>query len=271
MTRLLSGNVAAKGLKDPIAPSMVERISSILDTFGLPMSRLSLEEVTRRSNLPRSTTHRILEQLVQSGWIAHVGNLYGLGYKSMRLGARDIVYEELRSASNARLNELAYRTGLVVHLACIDGTEIYYLDKFGGPGAAKVPSRVGGRAPAHRTAVGKAILAYLPPEVVHEQFAELGVANHGRAIADVASLHRELANIRAHNGVAFERGESFEGIACAGMAIRDASGPAAAISVVGDFSVPLDRIVPLLVGTAKAISHELIMAEAAMETGEAVA
>jgi DNA-binding IclR family transcriptional regulator len=271
MTRLLGGKEAAKGLRDPFAPSMVERISSIMDAFGLPMARLSLDEVTRRSNLPRSTTHRILEQLVQSGWIAHVGNLYSLGYKSMRLGARDIVYEELRSASNARLNELAYRTGLVVHLAAIDGSEIYYLDKFGGPGATKVPSRVGGRAPAHRTAVGKAILAYLPPEVVHEQFAELGGQHQGNHIADVAGLHRELAAIRARNGVAFERGESFPGIACVGTAIRDTGGPAAAISVVGDFSVPLERIVPVLIGTAKAISNDLVLAEAAMVADDAVA
>ena len=270
MTRLLGGKEAAKELKDPFAPSMVERISSIMDAFGLPMARLSLDEVTRLSHLPRSTTHRILEQLVQSGWIAHVGNLYSLGYKSMRLGARDIVYEELRSASNARLNELAYRTGLVVHLAAIDGSEIYYLDKFGGAGAAKVPSRVGGRAPAHRTAVGKAILAHLPPEIVHEQFAELG-GQHQDHIADVAGLHRELATIRARNGVAFERGESFPGIACVGTAIHDTRGPAAAISVVGDISAPLDRIVPMLIGTAKAISNELVLAEAAMAADDAVA
>ncbi|PTT68008.1 IclR family transcriptional regulator [Arthrobacter sp. HMWF013] len=271
MTVLLGGKEAAKGLKDPFAPSMVERISSILDAFGLPMARLTLEEVTRRSNLPRSTTHRILEQLVQSGWIAHVGNLYSLGYKSMRLGARDIVCEELRSASNARLNELAYRTGLVVHLAAIDGSEIYYLDKFGGPGAAKVPSRVGGRAPAHRTAVGKAILAFLPPEVVHELFAEPGEQHHGHKFTDVAGLHRELAMVRARNGVAFERGESFPGIACVGTAILDTRGPVAAISVVGDLAAPLERIAPMLIGTAKAISNELVLAEAAMAADDAVA
>lgn len=271
MKDIYEGNESPKGQKDPCAPSMVERISMIMDTFALPMSRLSLDEVTRRSNLPRSTAHRILEQLVRCGWVAHVGNLYSLGHRSMRLGARDLVYEQLRSASNARLNELAYRTGLVVHLAALDGTEIYYLDKFGGPGASRVPSRVGGRAPAHCTAIGKAILAYLPPEIVHEQFAGLGGRHMGRSIPDVAALHKELARVRDRNGVAVERGECFPDIACIGTAVRDARGPVAAISVVGDFTLPMEQLAPHVISTAKAISVELIRAEATFSDGGAVA
>lgn len=271
MTDISGGNPAAKILKDPCAPSMVERMSLIMDTFALPLARLSLEEVTRRSKLPRSTAHRILEQLVHSGWVAHVGNLYSLGHRSLRLGARDIVYEKLRSASNARLNELAYRTGLVVHLAALDGTEIYYLDKFGGPDATKVPSRVGGRAPAHCTAVGKAILAYLPPEVVHEQFAGLSTQQTDRSVADLPGLHRELAAVRARNGISFERGECFPNIACIGTAIRDTRGPVAAISVVADFRAPIEQLTPHVLSTAKAISAELVLAEAAFADADAVA
>ncbi len=250
---------------------MVGRITSIMDAFAFPTARLSLEEITSLSKLPRSTAHRILEQLAQFGWLSHVGNLYSLGPRAFRLGAREIVCNELRSASNARLNELAYRTGLVVHLAALDGPEIYYLDKFGGPGATKVPSRVAGRAPAHCTAVGKAILAYLPPETVHEQFAELNSRRTGRSIADVGALYQELANIRARNGLAFERGECFPNIACVGMAIRDTRGPVAAFSVVADVVAPLEQVVPLVLSTAQAISKDLVRAEESFSGSESVA
>lgn len=247
---------------DSSAPSMVERITSIMDAFTLPLARLSLEEVTRRSGLPRSTTHRILDQLVQSGWTSHIGNLYSLGPRALRLGAREIVYNELRSASNARLHQLAQSTGLVVHLAALDGPEIYYVDKFGA-NARQVPSVVGGRAPAHCTAAGKGILAWLPPEVVHEQYSgeDQLDAKTRRSIPSVAALHQELARIRGRNGVAFEQGECFPSISCIGIAIRDLHGPVAAISVVGQNGAPLDRLAPLLVSTARTISAHIVQAE----------
>jgi DNA-binding IclR family transcriptional regulator len=243
---------------------MVERITRIMDIFAHPMAALSLEEITRESGLPRSTTHRILDQLVSFGWISHIDSLYSLGQRSMGLGARELVYNRLRSASHGRLHELAHRTGLVVHLAALDGSQVYYVDKFGGPAAARrVPSEVGGRAPAHCTALGKAILAQLPPEKVHEHYAGVACSPRtGRSIADMFVLHRELARVRARHGMAFERGECFADISCAGTAVYDSRGVAAGISVVAEYGAPVERLAPLLLETARAISRELISADA---------
>lgn len=245
---------------DTCAPSMVERITIIMDAFSLPHTRISLEEVTARTGLPRSTTHRILDQLVHSGWASHVGNLYGLGPRALRLGARDIVYEDLRSASNARLHQLAQATGLVVHLAALDGPEVYYIDKF-GTNVTKVPSEVGGRAPAHCTAAGKGILAWLAPEVVHELYQdELDVPTR-RSLPNVTALHQELARIRLRKGVAMEHGECHANIGCIGVAIRDPFGPVAGISIVAESGAPLERLTPLLVSTARTISDNLMKAD----------
>lgn len=244
-------------------------MTHIMDTFELPLAALSLEEVTLRSGLPRSTTHRILEQLVQFEWVSHIDNLYSLGQRSLRLGAREIVYTQLRSASHARLHELACRTGLVVHLAALDGQEIYYVDKFGGPGAHNVPSEVGGRAPAHCTALGKGILANLPPEIVHELYT--GPVSPGRttrSIADLGALHRELAKVRARHGLAFERGECFANISCVGTAVSTPRGPVAAISVVAEFGAPVERLAPLVLEYAQAISNDLAHAEESILVGQ---
>ncbi len=242
---------------------MIERITQIMDVFSIPMAALSLDEVTRRCGLPRSTTHRILTRLVQFGWISYIDSQYSLGQRSLGLGARELVYNQLRSASHGRLHDLACRTGLVVHLAALDGPEIYYVDKFGGPGANRVPSEVGGRAPAHCTALGKAILAQLPPESVHEQYAEvIGTRHTTRSIVDMTALHRELARVRARHGLAFERGECFSDIACVGMAVHDNRGPIAAVSVVADFGAAIERLVPLVVEVAQAITRDLTQAAA---------
>ncbi|MER7683345.1 IclR family transcriptional regulator C-terminal domain-containing protein [Streptomyces sp. NPDC096934] len=62
---------------------------------------------------------------------------------------------------------------MVVHLTVLDGPDVVDLDKVGGRFAAAIPSRVGGHAPAHCTAGGKAILAWIAPERVDALFGSV--------------------------------------------------------------------------------------------------
>ncbi|WP_222724063.1 IclR family transcriptional regulator [Streptomyces sp. OR43] len=236
---------------------MVERMTLIMDVFEGRAARLSLEEVARSTQLPRSTAHRILDQLVRLRWLEHTALGYGLGRRALGLGGGDGAHGRIREAAAARLHDLQIKTGLVVHLAVLDGAEVHYLDKVGGRFAAAVPSRVGGRAPAHSTALGKAMLAWLEPEDVEARAAEsIGRLTH-RTIADIGTLHQELNRIRRRHGLAFERGECFPDIACVAAAVRGPEGPVAAISLVGDAWSPLEKVAPLVVDAARQVSHEL--------------
>lgn len=240
-----------------LPPSMVERMSLILDVFTSPTSRLTLEEVARTTHLPRSTTHRILDQLVRLTWLSHTPFGYSLGRRALDLGGGDKIDDELRAAAAPVLHQLQVRTGLVAHLASLDGAEIRYLDKLGGRFATTVPSRVGGRAPAYSTALGKAMLAWLEPEEVDRRLAGGLDRFTGRTIGDLAALHQELHRTRTRNGLALESGESFPDIACAAAAVRGPEGPLGAISLVGDLSAGIDRIAPLVVAAARSVSLEL--------------
>jgi len=147
-----------------LPPSMVERVTLIMDAFERRTTTLTLEQVTARTRLPRSTAHRILDQLVQVAWLEHTSFGYALGPRALGFGGQDGSHGEIRAAAAPVLQELFLRTGLVVHLAVLEDAQIHYLDKLGGPLAAMLPSRVGGRAPAHTTAIGKAMLAWVDPE-----------------------------------------------------------------------------------------------------------
>jgi DNA-binding IclR family transcriptional regulator len=236
---------------------MVERITLIMDLFESPQAMLSLEDVAYRTGLPRSTAHRILDQLVRMRWLDHMSTGYRLGRRALGLGGRETGHGVLRAAAAPVLHELALRTGLVVHLAVLDETEVYYLDKIGGRSAVAVPSRVGGRAPAHCTALGKAMLASLTPERIDEEYAGSLVCRTPRTIGTLDQLHQELSRIRSRHGLAFERGECFDGISCVAVALSGPDGPTGALSLVGEVRTPLERLAPVVANAARVVADEL--------------
>src|SRR5438128_1050054 len=82
-----------------LPPSMMERVTLIMDLFERPQVHLTLEVVSRRTQLPRSTTHRILDQLVRLDWLHHTVAGYSLGPRALGLGGREIAHSTLRAAA----------------------------------------------------------------------------------------------------------------------------------------------------------------------------
>jgi DNA-binding IclR family transcriptional regulator len=238
-----------------LPPSMVERMTLIMDEFAGPSVRLTLEDISRRTHLPRSTAHRILDQLLRLDWLDHSSVGYSLGSRSLGLGGRDNGHCELRAVVAPQLQELFVRTGLTAHLAVLDGAEVYILDKLGGREASLVPTRVGGRAAAARTAVGTAILAWLTPEDVDDLLDATPRGVEGGAIEPVR-FHAELNKVRMRRGLAFQVGGAEGELACA-AAVRGPEGPIGAISLVAPGGVAIERLGPLVLDAAMQISQEL--------------
>ncbi|MGW6333235.1 IclR family transcriptional regulator [Nocardia rhamnosiphila] len=256
MTIIDSGNGTVEQTGPDLPLSMVERMTRILDAFDDRSSRLSLEEVARRARLPRSTVYRILHQLTEAGWVEHTSLGYALGRRARGLGGDG--HDRIRAAAAPLLHELHLRTGLVVHLTVLDGGDTVYLDKVGGRFATRLPSRVGGSAPAYSTAGGKAILAALEPEAVDRLYRPALPRRTGKTIAERATLHHELSRIRLRGGLAFDDSESAPGVACVGAAVRGDAGPVAAVSLCGDArGARLDRVAPLVMNLSREISRTL--------------
>ncbi|MEV6320880.1 IclR family transcriptional regulator [Nocardia sp. NPDC051787] len=225
-----SGPVPARTGQPPV--SMIERMTLILDAFDGATPTLTLVGLAERTGLPRSTVHRILDQLIRLRWLAHAPGGYRLGMRTLELGGLAADHNEIRDVVNPLLHDLSQQTGMVGHLGVLDGLEVLYLDKV-GRFAATVPTRLGGRMPAHSTALGKALLATLEPSIVEASFRDRLPQLTARTLADRAELHRELGRIRNRQGIAVDNEESVPGIACVAVPIRRRGAAVAAVSLSG--------------------------------------
>jgi DNA-binding IclR family transcriptional regulator len=226
----MSGSAQAAEPATPTA--VIDRISLVLDAFEGP-GRLTLAQIVRRTGLPRSSAHRMLDRLVQLRWLRRSGRDYELGMRLVELGSLAVHQDRLVRAAAPLLGELHRATGLVVHLAVLDGPDVVYLEKVGDRMIAAIPTRVGGRQPAHCTAVGKAILAYRDEDAA----VDLQARKTKYSIASSSQLAVELAKVRAH-GIAFEREESLLGFGCVAAPIGGPGEAVAAVSVCG----PMNRM-----------------------------
>ncbi|MBB3603721.1 DNA-binding IclR family transcriptional regulator [Mycolicibacterium sp. BK556] len=211
--------------------AVIDRISLVLDSFDGP-GRLTLAQIVRRTGLPRSSAHRMLERLVALRWLRREGRDYELGMRLVELGSLALHQDRIHRAAIPLLRDLHRATGLVVHLAVLDGSDVVYLEKIGDQMGAAIPTRVGGRQPAHCTAVGKAILA-------ENDITEVDLSGRKTrfSIASAPQLAAELTKVRAH-GVAFEREEALPGFGCVAAPIGPAGRAVAAVSVCG----PMNRM-----------------------------
>lgn len=216
--------------------AVIDRISLVLDAFEGP-GRLTLAQIVRRTGLPRSSAHRMLERLVQLRWLRRSGRDYELGMRLVELGSLAVHQDRLVRAARPLLDDLHRATGLVVHLAVLDGSDVVYLEKVGDRMSSAIPTRVGGRQPAHCTAVGKAILAYCDEDAYRDAHVESRARKTKYSISNSSQLTAELAKVRAH-GVAFEREESLLGFGCVAAPIGNLGEAVAAVSVCG----PMNRM-----------------------------
>jgi DNA-binding IclR family transcriptional regulator len=243
-------------------PSVLSRATSILDLFLSGSEVCLLEDIARDTELPRSTAFRLVTQLVELGWLVHDSRGgYRLGTRAHALGARTMSgtggheYAELRSVAARMLSHLHRRTRAAVHLGVLEGAYLYYLDKVGGIEADQLPSRVGTRVLAYHTAMGRALLAMLPPEQVDALYANDPPRG---PVRDLPRLHQELATARARNGLVLVQADSSPiQVAAAAAPIPGLSEARAAIGVTAPEPFRPELCAPLVLAASRRIGQEM--------------
>jgi DNA-binding IclR family transcriptional regulator len=139
--------------------------------------------------------------------------------------------------------------------------EMIFVYRERGPEDVGVNAELGARRPLHCTAVGKAYLAWLPTDERRAILRRIALTRYTRStITSRIGIEADLVGTR-RRGWSYEHGEFSDAAACCGAAILDHTGqPVAAISAAGPadrMKRALDRIAPIVVSTAEAISRRL--------------
>jgi IclR family acetate operon transcriptional repressor len=213
-----------------------EKTLSVLDALDVARAggASRLGDIAARAQLPKSTTHRILRRLVDRGYARSVGDgVYVLGPRVLTM-ASDMLHElDATVVARPIVRALHGEVGHTVHFAALSDDEAVYLDKLVDPGLPyQFASRVGGRIPLHCTAIGKALLAAMPPPEARDVLSRRELVRRTpNTLVSPEALDEELELVRSR-GFAIDDEENERNIRCVGSAVLDHRGePTHAISV----------------------------------------
>jgi IclR family pca regulon transcriptional regulator len=142
----------------------LERGITVLTAFDADHPTMNLTEVAKRCGLPRSATRRFLHTLADLGYVTVSGRQYELTPQVLELGYSYLPKLSLADVVRPHAERLARALGASVSVAVLDGAEVRYVHRVNAPSALAVSIRVGSRITAHRTGLGRVLLASLPAE-----------------------------------------------------------------------------------------------------------
>jgi len=248
--------------------SVASKVVTLLDAFSAAEPELSLNQLSRRTGLPLSTTYRLASELVEWGGMEHTAGGYRIGLRLWEIGLLAPHEAGVREVALPFMHDLYEATRENVHLAVLDGREALYVEKITGRQSVTVKSRRGGRLPLHATGVGKALLAYAPEELVGGLLAAGLKPYTAHTIVAPGHLLRALAEVR-RTGVAFAREEMTLGSVSVAAPVLDRAGNAvAALAVVIRASrADLRRLAPAVRTAAISTSRQIAGRAAMREVG----
>ena len=239
------------------------RVVDVLLMFTDGPATIGVTEIARQLGLSKAVVHRILQSLADRSFVATdpVTREYRLGPAAVALGTRVLRDLDLRRAARPVLRRLRDTTGETTTLSEAANLGRVYLDQFESRQEIKMTVELGRRHPLHAGASGRAILAFLPREVIEQVIGSGLPTLTPTTIQSSSRLRRELALVR-ERGYAISRGERQHGAGSVAAPVFGLEGDVAgAISVCGPVSrfdaATVAQYVPLVTAAAQEISRAL--------------
>ena len=151
------------------ASRSVIRSIAILEVVALHShDPLRLVDIVAETSLPKTTCHRLLNVLTESGLLrCDDQGRYGPGALLLAMGMNFLNQTDIRSLARPRMEELTQLTQETCHLGILQFPWVVYVEKVESPLAVRMHSQVGAINPLHCTGLGKALLAFSPPELIN--------------------------------------------------------------------------------------------------------
>jgi DNA-binding IclR family transcriptional regulator len=269
--------------------SVAARVAAVIRAVAAGTDR-SVTDVARCAELPLSTTHRLLAELVAARLLQRgPGRRYRIdpvGWPDLGLAAGPTPVTALgcvtgahraatvRAHVAAALADLASITGLRARFGVWHERGVSFLDRPGGRGTEVcVPGL--GVLPVHATAVGRALLAHAPPADVRRVLAGRMPAYTDSTVTTPDALAAALVAVRAR-GVAVVRREWREDESAVAVPVFGPGGVVAALELtagafplaaVAGGAFPLTAAAPALVVAARALGRRLAENPMALPSG----
>lgn len=211
----------------------VHKALQVLLHLGRSKRELTLTEIAMQMSMAKTTVYRYLQTFSASGFVVFdtETQCYRLGLRLWELGQLVDMNLPVREVALPVMEELRDRFNETINLGVLDGKEVVYLGMAESSFALRMQARLGARDPIYSTALGKAILAFLPEQQWPILLPTRLTARTSQTITSIAALRHELAETRKR-GYSIDRSENEEGSYCIGAPIRDQRGfVAAAISL----------------------------------------
>lgn len=237
--------------------SMTERIVRVLDTFTTDRTTQTATDIARRAELPSSTAHRIVGELVGEGLLERdeEGRIR-LGMRLWELALRGSSALRLRQAALPHMEQVQARIREHTQLAVLEHEEALFLERLSDPDAGANITRIAGRLPLHASSSGLVLLAYADPDLRERVLSRPLRAVSAETVTDAATLRSLLASIRRRGHVVAPG--SIESVSTGvAVPVRDQGEVVAALSVVLPRQKPTKLAIDALLGAASAIETDL--------------
>jgi DNA-binding IclR family transcriptional regulator len=206
----------------------VARVMRLLRCFGESDGEVSIKAAADRIGLPPSTVHRLLNLMVQEGFVERSppGPGYRVGPELLGLAGRIVARSDLRSIALPAMREIvdAFGETCVLSRYLPETRQIMPVLSVDCPHPLRYLIELYRPAPTGWGAAGRSVLAYLPRadiDAVH-QADERSPAN-GSALPPRDVFDREMAEIRAR-GYAFTLSQRILGAVGVAAPLRTKTG-----------------------------------------------
>ena len=226
-------------LRDPSIPS-VDRALNLLELLASTTAGMNLSMISRKLNIPKSSAYYLITTLAKRNLVRRSSGsrLYLLATDALPFVRTNPAESDVRIICCPYIQSLSKKLGMIAQVGVREGPEARIIDRSDMPGLS-LDSWVGRHFDLHCTAIGKALISYLPGTELEILFRSRGLPKHNQnTVCSLELLKRQLAEVRKQ-GFATDDEEHELGVRCVASPIFNHMG-----GVVGAICVfsPTTRI-----------------------------